>query len=79
MWYSVRNISGYRIGYATSPDGYSWQRRDSEAGIGCSAEGWDSEMICYSAIVPYSGTLLMFYNGNGYGRTGIGVAIAEDA
>jgi hypothetical protein len=31
-------------------------------------------MICYAAIVPSKGRWLMFYNGNGYGRTGVGVA-----
>ena len=32
--------------------------------------GWDSEMVCY----PYFCDQYMFYNGNGYGKTGIGVA-----
>lgn len=36
-----------------------------------SKTGWDSEMVCY----PYIIDNLMFYNGNGYGKTGIGVAV----
>lgn len=31
---------------------------------------WDSEMVCY----PYLIGSFMFYNGNGYGRSGIGIA-----
>jgi len=34
-----------------------------------SVEGWDSEMMCY----PYFCNNYMFYNGNGYGATGIGI------
>ena len=74
MWYSIRKISGYRVGYATSLDGLQWTRRDDEAGIDRSDSGWDSEMICYTAIVPVKDNWLMFYNGNGYGQSGVGVA-----
>lgn len=77
MWYSVRRTSGYRIGYATSPDGLRWTRRDDEAGIACADSGWDSEMICFSAVVRAEDRWVMFYNGNGYGRTGVGVAVAD--
>jgi predicted GH43/DUF377 family glycosyl hydrolase len=74
MWYSIRRRTGYGLGYATSSDGLAWSRRDGEVGIGPSESGWDSEMICYAAIVPGKDRWLMFYNGNGYGRTGVGVA-----
>lgn len=78
MWYSVRRTSGYRIGYATSPDGIVWSRRDAEAGIAPSESGWDSEMICFAAVLPMAGRWIMFYNGNGYGRTGVGVAALDE-
>jgi hypothetical protein len=74
MWYPVRRRTGYVLGYATSPDGLAWTRLDNEVGIDRSDSGWDSEMICYPAIVPSKNRWLMFYNGNGYGRTGVGVA-----
>jgi predicted GH43/DUF377 family glycosyl hydrolase len=77
MWYSIRRRQGYRLGYAESADGLGWTRRDALVGIGCSATGWDSEMICYAVVVPTKDRWLMFYNGNGYGRTGVGVAVAE--
>jgi len=73
MWYSFRGDS-YRIGYAQSKDGINWQRKDSEVGIDVGASGWDSEMICYGHIFDHAGQRLMIYNGNGYGRTGFGIA-----
>lgn len=75
MWYSVRTVSrGYRIGYAESDDGLGWERRDAEAGIDVSASGWDSEMVCFACVLPTRHGTYMFYNGNGYGETGFGVA-----
>jgi predicted GH43/DUF377 family glycosyl hydrolase len=76
MWYSHRGPS-YRIGYAESADGTAWQRRDAEAGIDVSASGWDSESVQYAFVFRHSGTLYMLYNGNGYGRTGFGLAVAS--
>jgi hypothetical protein len=76
MWYSSRGRS-YRIGYAESADGIKWRRMDDRAGIDVAASGWDSEMITYPCVVPVAGVWRMFYNGNGYGRTGIGVASAD--
>jgi hypothetical protein len=74
MWYSYRGES-YRIGYAESDDGLEWTRKDDEAGIDVSAEGWDSAMIEYPHVIRHQGRRYMFYNGNDYGRTGIGLAI----
>jgi hypothetical protein len=80
MWYSYRGGdggTGYRIGYAESPDGASWRRLDDHAGIGTSSAGWDSEMVCYPFVFDSGGRRYMLYNGNGYGATGFGVAVAE--
>jgi hypothetical protein len=76
MWYSYRG-DAYRIGYAESVDGLEWERRDAEAGIDVSREGWDSEMIEYPCVFEVGGTWYMLYNGNGYGATGIGLAVLE--
>ncbi len=73
MWYSYRGKE-YRIGYATSYDGISWERRDEDSGIDVSKEGWDSRAICYAHVIPYGDYLYMFYNGNDYGKEGLGVA-----
>lgn len=76
MWYSHRGGS-YRIGYAESADGLTWSRKDEEAGIGTSPDGWDSEMVAYPWVGDIGGRRRMLYNGNSYGRTGIGEAVLE--
>ncbi|HEX3148666.1 MAG TPA: hypothetical protein VHR66_11310 [Gemmataceae bacterium] len=78
MWYSIRSHSRpYRIGYAESRDGLSWERHDDRAGIVASESGWDSEMVCYPAVIDVRGRRLMFFNGNRHGATGFGVAVLE--
>ena len=77
MWYSSRG-DAYRIGYAESADGLRWHRLDERAGIDPSPEGWDSEMIEYPCVVEAGSRTWMFYNGNGYGRTGIGCAVLTE-
>jgi hypothetical protein len=80
MWYATRLLEkGYRMGYAESGDGIHWERRDGEAGLDVSPEGWDSEMTAYPWVqrTPY-GTYL-FYNGNNYGETGFGVAVLRSS
>lgn len=82
MWYCYRNTfdyrtnprNSYRIGYATSQDGIVWLRQDALAGIDVSDQGWDSTMIAYPHFVRYDKTDYLFYNGNGFGSTGFGVA-----
>jgi predicted GH43/DUF377 family glycosyl hydrolase len=75
IWYSARSHSQlYTIGYATSTDGLHWDRRDAEGGLPRSPSGWDSEMTCFPSIIENQYGRFMFYNGNDYGRTGVGVA-----
>jgi hypothetical protein len=78
MWYSIRSRTRpYRLGYAESEDGLTWQRRDEEVGLEPSAEGWDSEMICYPCVVDAAGARYLIYNGNQHGGTGFGCAVLE--
>lgn len=72
--YRVRGENAYRLGYATSDDLIHWREADEEGGIQASNDGWDSEMICYPNIIESKGRVLMFYNGNEFGKTGFGVA-----
>jgi hypothetical protein len=79
LWYSIRSRSRpYRVGKAISKDGLNWQRVDDEISISVSAEGWDSEMICYPTVIELNNQKLMFYNGNRHGSTGFGYAVWED-
>ena len=77
MWYSYRG-EYYKIGYAESKDGINWTRKDDEAGIDISKEGWDSEMICYPFVFNHGDQKYMLYNGNGYGRSGVGLAMLQN-
>ncbi len=79
MFFSIRTRSrGYRIGYAESEDNITWKRRDAVVGIDVSPSGWDSEMIAYASVFRYDDTTMMFYNGNGLGRTGFGYAVLAE-
>jgi len=85
MYFSSRKIfdyhdngaNSYRLGYATSKDLINWIRNDSVGGIDISSEGWDSAMICYSNIIEYNDRVIIFYNGNGFGKSGFGYAELE--
>jgi hypothetical protein len=75
MWYSYNASQGYRIGYAESPDGYSWTRMDDEAVIEPSPSGWDSETVSHPHVFVHGDKKYMLYNGNGFGRNGFGLAV----
>jgi hypothetical protein len=75
MWFCHRTHA-YRMGYAESADGLRWERRPGGAGLEPSAEGWDSEMVAYGSVCDHGGRRYLFYNGNRYGKTGFGVAVA---
>ena len=78
MWFCSRATKDrptYRIRYAISEDGVTWERRDSEVGIDVSESGWDSQMICYPCVFEHAGQRYMLYNGNDYGKTGFGLAV----
>lgn len=78
MWFCYRGTNfNYRLGYAESSDCIHWKRRDDLAGLKASENGWDSDMICYPEIFDHAGHRYMLYNGNGYGQSGIGLAILE--
>jgi hypothetical protein len=75
MWYSVRGEK-YRIGYAESADGLEWERR-ADLDVVPGADAWEREMVEYPFVFVRRGKLVMLYNGNGYGETGIAWATAE--
>lgn len=85
MWYSNRDAAAYRenktksyrIGYAESLNGIEWERKDASSGIDVSESGWDSEMIAYPFILRSQNKKYMFYNGNGFGKSGIGYAVSD--
>lgn len=76
MWYAVRG-ERYRIGYAESNDGINWTRLDGEQGLEAAGTGWESTMVEYPCVFAHHGRRYMLYNGNGYGETGVGLALWE--
>ena len=37
-------------------------------------EKWENQMHCYPHVIKFKKNLYMFYNGNNYGKSGIGLA-----
>ena len=78
MWFARRQgEETYRIGYAESIDGLTWERKDHAAGLNVSDSGWDSEMVAYPHIFELDGHIYMLYLGNEVGRYGFGLAQLE--
>lgn len=80
MWYSYRSGDGskYKIGYSKSKDGLNWESDNLNSGIEVSADGWDSEMVCYPFVFNHKDKTYMLYNGNSHGMTGFGLATMEE-
>ena len=78
MWYS-RRYAAYRLGYAESPDGVVWTRRDDILRFVGRPGPWETDSMEYAAIFDCGRRRYMLYNGNGYGRSGFGLALLEDA
>ena len=85
MWFAFRKFAGYRtdknasyhIGYAESGDGIKWTRKNNEGVLPLAETGWDSLMTAYPHVIDVNGRRLMFYNGNGFGKSGFGYAELE--
>ena len=81
MWFTYRGsydyrdgTDSYRIGYAESADGVIWNRQDYRSGIEISNDGWDSLMQTYPCVLNVHEQKILFYNGNSFGKSGIGYA-----
>jgi predicted GH43/DUF377 family glycosyl hydrolase len=75
MWFCARG-KAYRIYEAESVDGTEWHRSTGPA-MDVSESGWDSDMIEYPFVFDHNGYRYMLYSGNGFGRTGFGIAALE--
>jgi hypothetical protein len=65
----------YSCHLATSTDGVAFTRTDIDELPRGQVGDWDAEMTCYPARIDTdAGESYLFYNGNGMGRTGVGVA-----
>ena len=63
------------IGYAESNNGENFKREPID--ITTSESGWDSEMMEYASVLRWKDYYYMLYNGNDFGKTGLGYAIKK--
>lgn len=77
LLYSIRR-SLYTIGVSLLEPGRGGHRRVTQDLLGPAREAWDSDATCYPGVITLGGTTYMFYCGNGYGRTGFGLAVLEE-
>ena len=79
MWFSYRSGDGtpYRIGRAEGTREGDWKLCLDDVGIDVSKVGWDSDMIEYPYVFDHGGNRYMLYNGNGFGKSGFGLAVLE--
>jgi len=73
MWFCWRG-ERYRLGYAVSGDGITWERRDAAAGLDPEPGGFDSAEIGYPHVFPHRDHLYLIYAGDDYGDAGMGLA-----
>lgn len=78
MWYCARTRERpYLLGASRSTDGIAWEPAPELAVLAPSPDGWDSEMVAYPHVFDHGGDRYMVYCGNGFGRTGFGLAIRD--
>jgi hypothetical protein len=77
LWYSVRGFDElYKLGYAESNDLINWVRKDEQLlDFNQNPKPYETEMIAFSGIIKTPNSNYMFYNGNGFGESGICIAI----
>jgi hypothetical protein len=77
MWFCARTQQrAYRIGSALSADGLHWER-DPSGQLPPNESGWDADMTAYPHVFEHAGARWMLYCGNGFGRSGFGLAVWE--
>lgn len=76
MFYTKGGATGkdYFPGLATSKDGITWIRKDTDFGMSLSHDDFDSLHLCYPRIVEAGSRTFCFYNGNNMGVDGFGAA-----
>jgi predicted GH43/DUF377 family glycosyl hydrolase len=79
MWYSGRDATNYRIGYATSPDGITWTKKPSEPvldnGLPMSWEEW---YVNGPSVIFNGTTYQMWYTGSNGLNGQVGYATSND-
>jgi predicted GH43/DUF377 family glycosyl hydrolase len=76
MFYSIRSksLKAYRLGYATSLDGITWERKDDQVGLVTAPESLATNAIMYSSLISVHGKTYCFYNGDNFGEFGFSIS-----
>lgn len=74
LFYSIRREQ-YAIGASKYDKRLQRWKRISNNVLGSPCGDWDSQATCYPSTITVGEQTYMFFCGNGYGRTGFGVAI----
>jgi hypothetical protein len=84
MWFTYRGsqdfrdgTDSYKIGYAEASldKPYEWNRLDENSGFSLSEDYFDNLMQAYPSVISLEDKDVMFYNGNGFGISGVCCAI----
>ncbi len=85
MWFCYRSsqdyrdgAGSYRIGHAKSTDGRTWVRLEDPEGLEPAGKGWNAATMSYPSVIEIEGRRIMYHNGDGFGKTGIGCSIWSD-
>jgi hypothetical protein len=77
MYFAARGLeTPYAIARAASADGTTWRR--IPCGIAAAPNNWEGGALTYPAVFEQAGREWMLYNGQGYGKTGFGLAVWEE-
>jgi hypothetical protein len=76
MWFCARGDT-YRLGYAESDDGLTWERDDQAAQLVGPSADWEGDSVAYPHVFDDGEALQMLYNGRDYGAGGVGWATLE--
>lgn len=77
LLFSVRRAF-YHLAVAKEGPAETWVRLEESLFDAALPGEWDCEAQCYGAHVRLSECDYLVYNGNGYGRTGFGLAVLEE-
>ena len=70
MWYHGTNgnaFSGWKIGYATSPDGVNWTKHASNPILEPGSGSWDADIVGFPRVIKDGDRYRMWYTGRGSG------------
>ena len=79
VFYRSGDGSSYKIGYGYKDEKkQKWNVDYKINNFDILKSNWNNQMMEYPYVINYKNKLFLFYNGNQYGMTGIGLAVTED-